>query len=264
MVGARHCQLLLAEPARYGCFMIGGIALPEDLVEPYSTALRLALDFVFGRSSRPLAVTLSGSVVRGHGDPHSDLDLWIVVEGKHRQRVQKRLNGVPCEMFFNPEHRVHRYFSDEAREGAAPSIGLTLDGLVLYDPDGVAERLRGQALRVREAGPQVPPEEVVLRKYLAGDMLDNARDVSIRDPLMAGILTATAVKSALQLAYILAGTWIPRDKDLWLRLDEVRPHAVQPVKAYALDPSPDAAAAVLESIMGISGFFEWESVPDSH
>ena len=244
--------------------MIPEDAFPEDLSEPYVTALRMALDFIESRPNRAVAVTVSGSVVQGRGDPFSDLDLWIVVEGVHRQRVQRRFNGVPCEMFFNPEARIPTYFEDESKEGRAPSIGMTLDGHVLYDPDGAARRLQELAAQVRKVGPRVPHEAIVQRRYLAVDTLDNARDVYDRDPLMASLLIADAVKSALELSYVLAGMWTPRDKDLSLRLGEACPQAVEPLRSYQRQPTPETADVVLDAILDASTFFEWESAPDSH
>ena len=242
--------------------MRSGLTVPPELSEPYLEALRLAVNFIFSRSDRPLSVTLSGSVALGYGDLNSDLDIWVVVDGDHRQRVQRRFNGVPCEMFFNPERRIPHYFTEEAAEGRCPSVGLTLDGHVLYDPEGVAEKLRGQARLIRTNGPQVPHETIDLRKYLTVDTLDNARDLQGRDPLMASILAAAAVHESLRLAYVLNGQWTPRDKDLQTRIESVCPQAVEPLRKYQAKPTPDTATSVLQAILGVSTFFEWESDPD--
>jgi len=242
--------------------MRSDVTLPPGLREPYLEALRLAVDFIFARTDKPRAVTLSGSVALGYGDPNSDLDVWVVVAGDHRQRVQRRFNGVPCEMFFNPERRILSYFMEEAMDGRCPSVGLALDGHVLYDPEGVAERLRGEAGLVRANGPQVPPETIELRKYLAVDTLDNAKDVQDRDPLMASILSAAAVHESLRLAYLLNGQWAPRDKDLQLKIGSVCPQAVAALRTYQENPTPDTADSVLQSILGVSTFFEWESGPE--
>jgi hypothetical protein len=242
--------------------MRSDLTIPPELSEPYLEALRLAVDFIFNRPERPVSVTLSGSVALGYGDVNSDLDIWIVVDGDNRQRVQRRFNGVPCEMFFNPERRIPRYFSEEALEGRCPSVGLTLDGHVLYDPEGVAEKLRDQARLVRADGPRVPPETIELRKYLAVDTLDNAKDLQGRDPLMASILAAAAVHESLRLAYVLDGQWTPRDKDLQTKVDSVCPQAIEPLRRYQENPTPDTAISVLHSVLGVSTFFEWESDPD--
>jgi hypothetical protein len=243
--------------------MADEITAPVGLAEPYATAMQLALDFIAEYPAGILAVTAGGSVVQGLGDPLSDLDMWVVVNGDERQRVQKRFNGVPCELFFNPAGRIPRYFAEEAMQGRASSIGLTLDGDVLYDPEGIAHDLRQQAAAMRQAGPQVSNEEIVLRKYLIVDTLDNARDVVVSDPLMSALLCADAVKATLELAYILEGAWTPRDKDLAKRLGEVRPHAVDPLDRFGTEPTVDSAAEVVHSILGVSTFFSWESEPDS-
>ncbi len=250
-------------PPRYGAPVIADDLMPRGLDEPYTTAMRLALDFIAAYPAPVRAITASGSVIQGRGDPQSDLDLWVVVDGEHRQRIQVRFNGVPCELFFNPKSRIPRYFEEEARDGRGSSIGLTLDGEVLYDPHDTAKVLREQAARVRRAGPQVPDEVVVLRKYAIVDALDNARDTIVTDALMSSLLCAEAVKASLRMAYVIGGAWIPRDKDLANRLVEVSPHSVEPLIRFAEDPSVDSAAAVVDSILGVSTFFGWESSPDA-
>ncbi len=220
------------------------------------------MDVVFEYPSRTLAVTLSGSVALGRGDPHSDLDLWVVIEGEHRQRVQRRLDGVPCELFFNPESTIRSYFEREVAEGRPSSMRLTLDGHVLFDPDGVAERLREKARQLLDAGPRVPSETITYRTYSAVDGLDNGRDVHDRDPLMSSIMTAGAVREALGLAYLLNDRWEPRLKDLRGGLDDVCPSVVEPLARYEQEPTPDSAAELLQAVLGVSTFFEWESTPE--
>lgn len=59
----------------------------------------------------------------GDGDRRSDLDLYVITGGERRQRVQRIYEGVPCEMFFNPESRIWEYFERRWREvGARRSV----------------------------------------------------------------------------------------------------------------------------------------------
>lgn len=238
------------------------ILFPSSLPDRFLGAAERAMDFVFDYPDRPVAVTLSGSVVLGLGDPNSDLDIWVVIEGEHRQRVQRRFDDVPCELFFNPVATIRSYFETESREGSPSSMRLTLDGHVLFDPDGVARGLREEARTVLDDGPQVPPETIVQRTYSAVDALDNARDVHGRDPMLSSIMTSSALRETLLLAYLLNGEWEPRLKDLRVGLDNVCPSVVEPLVRYEQDPTPDSAGDVLQAVLGVSTFFEWESTPE--
>lgn len=242
--------------------MASEVIEPTGLDEPFAEAARQALEFIASYRDPVVGILLGGSVSRGGGDANSDLDFYVVTVGDHRQRVQRRFNGVPCEMFFNPERQLRRYYPLEAAQGKSSAVGLTLDSQVLLDVDGVVARLRDEAQVFRDAGPQVPPGVIQIRKYLAIDTLDNARDLVGRDPTMAGILAGVAVKEALALAYVLAGEWIPGDKALRQNLAGVCPQAVEPMRGFADDPSPDNAAPVLMAVLGDDTFFEWESEPE--
>ena len=240
--------------------MVPDVDLPPSLPERYHAAARSALAFVFDEHSASVrAVTIGGSIVRGQGDETSDLDIWVVVAGDRRQRVQRWFDGVRCELFLNPEERILRYFAEEAPTGRVPSIGLTLDGVVVHDPEGVAERLRAEARAVLDAGPTVSGFTIDQQRYGAVDSLDNARDVHDRDRLTSAVFLADALSHTLQLAYLLHGRWVPRPKDRRRLIGEVCPEVVDLLERYESDPSPDALALVLDEVLGVSTFFEWES-----
>ncbi len=236
---------------------------PVGLESRYLTAWRLAVDFVFDYPDPPLALLLSGSVARGEADPGSDLDIFVITDGDHRQRVQRIFAGVPCELFINPTRRVPRYFEEEAQEGRSSTLGLVLDGRIMYDPHDTMPELHRLAAMVRARGPQVSDAAIEFRRYGAIDHLDNARDVHGRDPLMSQILTSGAVKEAMRLAFVLASEWTPRDKDLHRELVRLRPDAAEPLSAYATEPGPVTATAVLDRLIGVSSFFEWETEPEA-
>ncbi len=101
--------------------------------------------------------------------------------------------------------------------------------------------------RVRRAGPQVPDHILTLRRYLIADTLDNARDVTERDPVAAFVLSASALREAMVLAYIMGGRWAPRDKDLFEGLGEAKPEAAPAVEAYARSPSVESAALAVQA-----------------
>ena len=49
---------------------------------------------------------LTGSLARGEGDEHSDLDLYVLVDRPWRQRRTRWVDGVEVELFLNPVARI--------------------------------------------------------------------------------------------------------------------------------------------------------------
>ena len=57
--------------------------------EPVETAIQMAIDYVLERFDNVLGIIVAGSILRGEGDAHSDVDTFIIFEGDYRQRIQK-------------------------------------------------------------------------------------------------------------------------------------------------------------------------------
>ncbi len=230
-----------------------------EMGEPYDTALDEAIAYIDSRSDRALAIGLSGSLSRGDGDPNSDLDIYIIIEGDHRQRQSRVFNGVACEMFFNPARRVPGYFSTEAESGKAPTLGLVGDAVILRDTDGVFAGLREKAKAVRDAGPKVPAEVVTLRKYLTTDLLDNARDVESRDPATALALCGAAIQESMYLWFVDRRRWVPGDKKMLGAIRMADQPTAEAVDAWGAAPTVQGAAAAVKALIGYDTYFEWDS-----
>ena len=209
-----------------------------------------------------VAINLAGSVSQGEADARSDLDLYVIIGGDLRHRDQRLFSGVPVEMFFNPEARARRVFEEDRREGRAPGVALMAFGHIVYDPDDVFARLRADALDVMEAGPAVPDDQVTMKRYGAVDHLDNALDVAERDPAMARILATEAVSQAIAVWFIERGGWTPRAKDRLDALRRVDPEAADAVERFINSGEITDAESAVGVLLGVSGFFEWESIPE--
>ena len=237
------------------------LAMPS-LEPPFDQALVEAIEYVFEIHDDVVAINLAGSVSRGEADPRSDIDLYVIIGGDLRHRDQRIFSGVPVEMFFNPEERARRAFDDDRREGRAPGVALMAFGHIIYDPDGVFDRLRADALDVMERGPAVTDEQVTKQRYGAVDQLDNALDVADRDPAMAQILATEAVSQALAVWFIERGGWTPRAKDRLEALRRVDPEAADAVVQFIGSGDITDAESAVGVLLGVSGFFEWESIPE--
>ena len=238
-----------------------GLAMPS-LEPPYDQALVEAIEYVFEIHDDVQAINLAGSVPRGEADLRSDLDLYVIIGGDLRHRDQRIFSGVPVEMFFNPEERARRAFDEDRKEGRAPGVALMAFGDIIYDPDDVFARLRTDALDVMELGPAVTDEQVTIKRYGAVDHLDNALDVAERDPAMAQILATEAVSQAIAVWFIERGGWTPRAKDRLEALRSVDPEAADAVVKFIGSGDVTDAESAIGVLLGVSGFFEWESIPE--
>ncbi len=237
------------------------LAMPS-LEPPFDQALVEAIEYVFEIHGDVVAINLAGSVARGETDARSNIDLYVIVGGDLRHRDQRIFSGVPVEMFFNPEERARRAFDDDRKEGRAPGVALMAFGHIIYDPDGVFERLRADALDVMEHGPAVNDQQVTRQRYGAVNQLDNALDVVERDPAMAQILATEAVSQAIAVWFIERGGWTPRAKDRLEALRRVDPEAADAVVQFNLSGDITDAESAVGVLLGVSGFFEWESIPE--
>ena len=209
-----------------------------------------------------IAINLAGSVASGEADARSDIDLYIIIEGEKRHRDQRLFGGVPVEMFFNPEERARRALEQDQLEGRAPGVALMAFGHIIYDPEGVFAKLRLEALEVMERGPAVPEETITFRRYTAVDQLDDAIDVADRDPVTARMLATEAVSQAIAVWFVERGGWTPRAKDRLAELRRVDPEAADAVEQFIRSGDVSDAESAIGLLLGVSGFFEWESIPE--
>lgn len=241
--------------------MIPDLSIPP-LEPPYDQALVEALEYIFEAHDDVVAINLAGSVASGEAYARSDIDLYIIIGGDKRHRDQRLFGGVPAELFFNPEARARRALEQDQLEGRAPAVKMMAFGHIIYDPDGVFARLRTDALDVMEKGPAVPEESITFQRYTAVDQMDNALDVAHRDPATAQLLATEAVSQAIAVWFIERGGWMPGAKDRLRALRDVDPEAADAVEQFIGSGDVNDAESAIGVLLGVSGFFEWESIPE--
>ena len=114
-----------------------------ELAEPFSTALREGVRYILERFE-PLGIIACGTIIRGNPDPSSDHDIYVLVAGSRRQRIQRFFNAVPAEIFVNPPSAIERYFEEGARENRPVTAHMAFDpetSAMLHD-HAVTETIR--------------------------------------------------------------------------------------------------------------------------
>ena len=236
------------------------------LDEPYDCALREAVAWVLERY-QPLGIVATGSIIRGNPGPTSDHDLYVLVEGKTKQRFQRVFNGVPAEIFVNPPAAVDGYLDREAREHRRVTAHMLATGFVVLDRDPAVARLRGRAIALNDAAPDLSEAQVTWLRYAAALVLEDAEDVRESDPDSASLLLANAVIEMLRYVFFAReNRLIPRWKELIGEIDALDPEtgtlAREFLRAPSLDERFELARALADRVVGARGFFEWESDPE--
>jgi hypothetical protein len=243
------------------------------LPPPYAAALEHAVAFAcerFDRQGAVHGVVATGTVVRGTPHATSDLDLYVVHGAPFRQRVQRRFAGVPAEIFVNPPGAVRRYFRDEFRDARPVTAHMLATGRVVLARDGargaVVDALRAEAAAWL-ARPSYPTEAGLTRaRYAAASLYEDATDVLAADPATGALLLARAVSAMLELRCRVALGTVPRGKDLLARVRAADPAiGADAARCFSDAPLAERAAAaqrIADGVLGVRGFFPWDSGPE--
>ena len=236
------------------------------LPEPYDQALRAAVAFIFTRFT-PASIVAAGSILRGLPDPSSDLDLYVIHEQPFRQRIQKFFHGVPAEIFVNPPAMVRRYFAEEQAARRPITAHMLTTGFVVYGEHALLAELRQQAQELLAAPPAAEAVPLLWARDLAGNLYEDAQDVVARDPATALLFLSQAVHAMLQYAFQERGLFLPRQKELLLRLEALDPALGQAARRFYTAPDLAARRQAAEQIAALTvketGFFEWEGAPET-
>lgn len=238
-----------------------------DLPAPYAKALREAVSFVLGRCPDVRGIVVSGTILRGNPAPSSDLDIYVIRREPQRQRVQKFFNGVPAEIFINPEKIVPDYFAYEARDGRPITAHMLDTGFTILDCDGVIASLQDRARQILQTPPAPSAEALTSARYMAAARYEDATDV-IRDrPEIARMILGLAVHQMISYHFLAAHRFVPRDKDLLAVLETWDTPLANLARrfygAVTLEEALAAAEQIVDRTIAARGFFEWESTPET-
>ena len=239
-----------------------GLVFPS-LSDPYATAFRECMEHVF-RTYQVVGVLATGTVIRGTGDARSDLDIHVLHLDSFRERVQLWFNGVPCEIFVNPPHRIPAYFTEDREDRRPVSQHMFSTGIIAFDPQGEIEKLVDIA-RSDLVNPPVAPSEFAstLLRYSVATEFEDVLDLAERDTQSASILLGAVVRRLCECRIAHSPGWAPRAKDLVNRLGEIDAGAAELAIESAADlPFEDRLAAARKLCLHVTqseGFFEWTS-----
>jgi hypothetical protein len=235
------------------------------LAEPYASALREAVGFILGRFE-VLGIVASGTIIRGHPGPTSDLDLYVIHARPQRQRLQRWFNGVPAEIFVNPVSRIAGYFEEERRDGRPITAHMLATGAVILERDPAVEQVRAQAREWLNKPPNPIPDHLRTMRYMIGAQVEDGFDLAESNPLGAALILSSAVHDLLRYAFLSANRNIPRDKDLLAAVNDLDPElarlACDFYRTVKIADRVALAGQIADRTIQTRGFFEWESTPE--
>jgi hypothetical protein len=228
----------------------------------HQQALRQALEWL-PTVAQPLGIVASGSIVRGNPHPASDLDIVILHGGAWRRRVQHWFNDTPAELFFNSEAWLRSVIDSEAAQGRPVMAHMLATGMLLHDTGDRMAAIINHARAVLERGPCLNADALLRDRYAAANLVEDALDFAAAPEPDALLARAAAVEALVRHAYLSTNLFLPRTKE---RLALLPDRGLAELLATALAAPPatanDALRHASEQVLGVAGFFEWDSGSD--
>ena len=170
------------------------------------------------------ALFAAGSLIRGQGTVHSDLDLVVVYSAVHAAyRESFRFGAFPVEAFVHDAQTLEYLFLQLDRSSGIPALPqMVLEGIEIPESSPLSQSLKARAAAIIEAGP--PPldtESERRRRYGITDLLDDLRDARTGDELLA---TGARLYEELADYHLRSnGQWSGRGKSIPRALQRASP-----------------------------------------
>ena len=163
-----------------------------------------------------IGIILAGGWLEGHIDPHSDIDVFIILDPAcdYRERGNTWIDGIEIEYFKNPPQQIRSYFR---KEKSSPHTAFMLaTGLVEYNDSPLVNTLRQEAQTLIEQGPTALGEiEKEFAKYFLDDLWKDLQDTQVSNDLLgATLLRDKIINRSIDLYYRFHGAYRVKDKRL--------------------------------------------------
>jgi len=134
------------------------------------------------------AVFAAGSILRGEGTSHSDLDLVVVYSKLARAyRESFMRERLPVEAFVHDPETLEYFFFEVDRPSGIPSLpSMVIEGVEIPAANDLSRSLKQLAASLVGAGPPALSEEAEQRaRYGVTDLVDDLRDARSHDEVLA-------------------------------------------------------------------------------
>jgi hypothetical protein len=212
--------------------------------------------FVAGKYPRASAAFVGGSVLTGHRNATSDLDIVVVGVDDAPYRETLVDFGFTIEVFAHTLESLRAYWRRDAARRATHLARMVGEGAVLISVDQLAEELQEEARYLLATGPApLDEEELLLQRYGLTDLLDDFIG-SVRESEIA-YLAASLLLATSERYLAFTGRWLAAGKalDRALRVADAA-FADRLVAAHAaaiIDGDKEPLIAVTTEVLGLAG-----------
>lgn len=154
---------------------------------------------------------VAGSIIRGQGTPHSDIDLVVMYGHIDRARRESfRSGGFPVEAFVHDRGTLRWFIDQDIARGRPSILTMVAEGRLVGPITAGAEA----AALLAKGPPPLTPERRDTLRYEITDLVDDLRDRRARQEVLA---IGAALHQRLADLMLLghghwtgSGKWIPR------------------------------------------------------
>lgn len=203
------------------------------------------------RFPQAVAVFLAGSVMRGQGTPHSDLDVVVVLAHLPSAYRESLFHlDWPVELFVHDPETLAYFFADNRQRGVPSLAAMVAEGLELPESTPLSQSFKEQAHQLLRSGPPLwSRAQINEARYFVSDLCDD-----LRQPHRPEQLCASGCRLYETLANFTLranGQWSATGKSIPERLDRLKPGLAQTYTSAfeelfgARNPGPILALAEL-------------------
>ena len=170
------------------------------------------------------ALFLAGSIIRGEGTEHSDLDIVVVYEHlPAAYRESFKFSGWPVEAFVHDANTLAYFFEEFDRKRGVPSLAsMVNEGLEIPAPTSLSKTCKALANALLSKGPPAWNQtDIDASRYCITNLVDDLRQPRSHIEIIA---TVTELHGALaKHVFRTRGMWSATGKMIPRQLDRMMP-----------------------------------------
>ena len=179
------------------------------------------------RFPEAVAVFLAGSVMRGQGTPHSDLDVVVVVPRLPAAYRESLIHlDWPVELFVHDPETLAYFFADNRQRGVPSLAAMVSEGLELPEPGPSSQTFKALARKLLQEGPPLwTRPQLDSARYGVSDICDDLRQPHRPEQLYAS--GSRLYEALADFALRANGKWSATGKSIPEQLDKLEPGLAQ-------------------------------------
>jgi len=210
------------------------LAETEDLIQQEIEQLK--------ERDEVLAAAVVGSYARDPDQDHTDIDIYIIVDGDWRRRETEVIDDTVIERFYNSMDWSRRYLKGD---GWYTNYRWYTDADVRYDPDGHFDRLEEDAMEHKEQNMELDDEDRQAIRYFIWDL---QKDIDRADGAQRIYLQQRLFEYLLEKHYLLQGEVPVKENYRIEKLQDVDPEMHEMAVDF-LEAGPEGRKDLLDDIV---------------